>query len=336
MWGKGGVVDQSAKYVEESFFKSGWATFGGNYEYDGKVEVIDGKAIYFGYFFKHWGHFLIDLINRMWIILKNYHNEYIVYLGDDDMSGNYLEFMKMLGVPEDKLIRIDKVTRFKEIIIPELSFVVTDYYTKEYIDMFDRVRENCLSVYSQNQSEYKKGDYKNKKIYFSRVAYSRGKRAKEFGGEFIERTFKLNGYKILRPEKLSLYEQIYIWNNAETIACINGTIPLNLLFSNGQARVIVLNKTCKKHLNLFLVEKIKNIFVTYVDIYDAKYTNKDYSFGIGPFLMRITNSFRAFCEESGYEVYNENKGKVFLNIIKFKLVKPKNLIKRKIKRILKK
>lgn len=334
VWGKGGVIDQSGEYVKESFYRNGWVTFGGYYDYDGKVNVINGSAIYLGYFFKHWGHFLKDIINRMWIILEHYHNEYVVYVGDDDISGNYLEFMKMLGVPEDKLIRIDKATKFSEIIIPELSYVITEYYSKEYLDIFDRVRENCLSVYSQNQSEYK-----NKKIYFTRVAFSQGKRAKEFGEESIKKTFELNGYKILRPETLSLCEQIYIWNNAETIACINGTIPMNLLFSNGQVKVIVLNKTCNKHLNLLLIEKIKNIFVTYVDIYDTKHTNKKFSLGTGPFLMRITNSFTAFCKDSGYELSYENKGKVFLNLIKFKLIVLKNLMKPtliRLKRLIKK
>ena len=315
MWGKGGVVDQSGEFVEESFYKNGWATFGGNYDYDGNVSVIDGSAIYFGYFFKHWGHFLLDMVNRMWIVLKHYHQEYVVYLGDDDMTGNYLEFMKMLGVPEDKLIRIDKATRFNKIIIPELSYVKTDYYTKEYIDMFDKVRENCLSAYPENQIENK-----NKRIYFSRVAFSRGVRAKEFGGEFAEKTFELNGYKILRPETLSLCEQIYIWNNAETIACINGTIPLNLLFSKGNVKITVLNKSSLLHENLLLVEKIKNIFVTYVDIYDAKHENKDFDLGRGPFLMRITNSFVEYCKDSEYKLSHENKLKVFLNSIRYKLV----------------
>ena len=101
---------------------------------------------------------------------------------------------------------------------------------------------------------------------------------------------------------------------------------MNLLFSNGQVKVIVLNKTCNKHLNLLLIEKIKNIFVTYVDIYDTNHTNKKFSLGTGPFLMRITNSFTAFCKDFGYELSYENKGKVFLNLIKFKLIVLKNSI----------
>ena len=321
-WGIGGVIDSEGYFVSESVYKNGWSTFGGYYEYSDYVNVIDKPVIYLGVFFKHWGHFLLDLINRMWIILSDFKFEYVVYLGNEDMDGNYLEFMEMLGVPKEKLLRIDTVTKFKKIIIPELSYVKTSYYTKEYLNMFEKVRNKCMLKHVDEKIR------NSKYVYFSRIFYSKGLRAKEFGEKSIEKTFLQNGYLILRPELLSLSEQIIIWNTAKKIVCINGTIPLNVLFSDSNIEVIVLNKTSKPHENLFLVEKIKKADIKYVDIYDKRFTNKDYSLGRGPFLMGITDGFRNFCKLNDYHIVEEPPVERVINILRFKMVALIRMIKK--------
>ena len=67
VWGLGGVIDSSGKFVDESRYKNGWSQFGGAYDYDkGKVSCLDEDVIWGGVFIKHWGHFLIDFMTRVW------------------------------------------------------------------------------------------------------------------------------------------------------------------------------------------------------------------------------------------------------------------------------
>mgnify|MGYP000243600874 CR=1 FL=1 len=83
-----------------------------------------------------------------------------------------------------------------------------------------------------------KKTFKNikEKLYFSRRKFGKAA-ATEFGEEYIEQCFNQNGYESLGPETLTLREQIYVWNHAEAIACMNGTIPLNVVFAKRRIKI---------------------------------------------------------------------------------------------------
>ena len=72
MWGLGGVCDEDGNFVETSFYDGGWATHGGKYDWDISEEVYqDDTVVYMGMFFQHWGHFLVDLVGRLWFTLRS-------------------------------------------------------------------------------------------------------------------------------------------------------------------------------------------------------------------------------------------------------------------------
>ena len=65
----------------------------------------------------------------------------------------------------------------------------------------------------------------NKKIYFTRTQFSK----KDVGEWEIERGFKMNGYTVLAPEKLSLAEQAFYIHHADSIVSLAGTICHNYI-----------------------------------------------------------------------------------------------------------
>ena len=86
MWGLGGVCDKDNTFVELSYYDGNWATHGGGYAFE-EEEYIDEPAIYLGVFFKHWGHFLIDLVGRAWYFVNRDVSKYkIAYLGEEEIS----------------------------------------------------------------------------------------------------------------------------------------------------------------------------------------------------------------------------------------------------------
>lgn len=176
------------------------------------------------------------------------------------------------------------------------------------------------------------------KIYFTRSNFLVAQQ-KEVGENIYEEIFKNNGYKVLVPENISLTEMIKYINTAKSIACINGTIPLNIIFALKPVELIVLNKTEIFHKNLmYFLDIVKND-VTYIDIYSDKH--KGTNIGVGPFLMDYTKSMKQFCKDNNFNVPKQifkfqykNKIKFFYLTIRRKVRDILHPIRQKMKKLL--
>lgn len=291
-WGLGGVVNDKNEFVEDSFYDGGWAKHGGLYSWE-KESYINDDAIYIGLYLPHWGHFLIDLMTRMWGVPKLTEansNIKIAYIGEESFSGNCLQLIKALGVKDNQLMHVTKPVRFRKVYVPQQSFKSCEWYTDEHVQMLDLVIKTELSDCSDISEKFRKD-----RIYFSRRKFGKAIRS-EFGEEYFESVFENNGYQILSPEEMSLKEQIYVWNNAKKIVCINGTIPLNVLFSlNEDLDLTILNKTSIKHDNPYILLKMRNIKTTFINIYKEPFEGFPKSLGEGPFLLWPTSEFSNYC-----------------------------------------
>lgn len=304
-FGIGGVRDSTGEFVKESgSSESSDIYYGGDYEIDeSSIETSDYDVVYFGLFFKHWGHFLVDLVTRMWYVCKSdiANIQGIAYIGYE-MDGNYSEFMKYLvGGGKIKLIHVTKPTCFHSVIVPRPS-TDKDFYSDAYLDIFNRVVSN---------SGYKDccEKFSGKKIYLTRGNYRRS-HLKEMGEAAIETIFNKNGFVSMAPEGLTLKQQIAMWNSASVIACINGTIPLNLVFSITPVNLIVLNKTSIFHRNLLRMSKVNNDYP--LKIVDCFYPREDHlavELGSGPYFIYNSNKFIEFC--SDYNLRNRHEGRAF-------------------------
>ena len=302
-WGKGGVCSQEGEFVQSSFYDGGWAQNGGKYEWNQTDEIyIDEKVIYIGVFAKHWGHFLVDMTSKLWIFAdpefkENIKDFKVAYIGEEEPEGNYLEFYKILGIGEEQLIHIEKPARFQKVFVPEAGFRPCIWYTEEYQRMFDLMTESVL------KDKTLKENFKNiKKIYFSRRKFGKAA-ATEFGEEYIEQCFNQNGYESLGPETLTLREQIYVWNHVEAIACMNGTIPLNVVFcKNKELKLTILNKMSIYHKNPYIYLYMRNIQAEFIDIYKEPLKGYPKSLGEGPYLIKAGKEFFDYCQREKFEI----------------------------------
>lgn len=288
--GQGGVVDEMKNYIIESQmdgFNMSKRLYG-IYNFNNKnVDFVDEKVIYINYFMHHWGHYLIDVINRLWYILdKDIANYKFVYIvkekSNDTINGNYLELLNLLGIKKEQLIAINQVTQFREIIIPEASICPGKYFTQEYKNIFSRIIVN---------SEYTKKKNKQK-IVCSRSQFAKAGK-KEIGGELLEKVFTDNGYIKVYFEQLSVKQQIETLNNASEIVAISGTLPHNILFLENEAHVTILNKTYRLNLHQFLINQISNANVDFVD---TNISPLPVLYGYGPFIMCVTRPLEKYCQ----------------------------------------
>lgn len=290
----GGVVDSSGNYVEISQLKSSFCMYGA-YDYDEKnISFIDEDVIYFGPFLRQWGHFIVEQTSRLWYEIQNKNkNLPIVYLGcwGSKTDGPYLEYLKILGIDEKRLINIRKPTTFRNVIVPEPAFEVDNYFTKEYKEIFEYAKKDIPEA-------------KYSKIYFSRKVFNSEKNEYEFGEEYIEKFFEKNGYRVFYPEKLSVKEQISLMKGCKEFASVAGTLPHNLLFAQDNTKAVVINKTYQYNEFQPLINECRSIDFTPVDAYISLFPvyRKD-----GPFLLLINENVLNFAKDNNMKKPDKRK-----------------------------
>lgn len=287
LFGRGGVITETGSYVESSAINQRV-----QFSYEHTVrQKIDEKVVYCGYLANQWGHFLVEAVARLWYFLRNDttvdHYVFFVYENEHrEVSGNYREFFKLLGV-WDKLIFINQPTQYREVIVPELGYCWRTYYSDEFKAVFRRIKENV-----RPKDEWKQA----KKIYFSR-SQLKNIGDKEFGLEILDNYFKKNGYEVVFPEKLTLSQLLYLLENAEEVASLSGSLPHNLLFAEDGKKLHIVERNVLNNEIQADVNRIKNLEVTYVDANIPLYS---INLGFGPFIMAYNNLLEKYTKDRGY------------------------------------
>ena len=303
--GRGGVLDKNLRYIESSAMlaKNMVDRVKGKYKIDlKKLHYIDEEVVYANAFYEHWGHFLIDIVSRLWYVIKNPNEYKIVFavemLSNTKINGNYLEFLELLGIDKDRIIIINEPTMFKSVIVPDVSIYPGNYYTKQYKNIFDYI--------------FTKINYDSsapKKIYLSRTKFKKA-RSKEKGEKSIEKLFNKNGYKVIYPETMTLKEQIFYYKNCEQMVCINGTLSHNILFSKDGINIIIINKTYKMNKIQGLVNQVKKASYIYIDCHISLFP---IAYGKGPFIIIKGSNLKRYVKDYRLKWTKD----YFLNLKKF-------------------
>ena len=200
--------------------------------------------------------------------------------GGGVITGCYERLINLLGIPSERLINVTVPTKFKKIIIPEVSLQSGNYYTQEYINMYNKIRNSV-----------KPANYK--KVYFSRCRFPDAL-YKERGEKEIEKFFKKNGYKIIYPEQLSIDEQISIIKGCKHFAAVSGTLPHNLLFAEDHTHAIIINKTYIHNDFQDMINEIRKIKADYIDCHLSLLP---VTLGYGPFILMVNDNLIRYAEK---------------------------------------
>lgn len=290
LFGRGGVVDRDGQYVPLSAIEGRV-----QYAYDvDQPEYKDETVVYCGYLVHHWGHFLIEGVTRLWYFLENDPtvDKYVFFLDENEqrqISGNYREFLQLLKI-WDKLEIINKPTRYRRVIVPELGIRMRTAYTPKLLNVFDTIASNVVVDPAWETPE---------KIYYSRSQFQKGIPF-EFGFATLDNFFEKNGYTILYPEKVPLGRMIHYIRNSKVVATLSGSLPHNMLFANQGQRVEILERFVISDDNQTDVNRMRELNVTYIDANIPVYTT-DF---VGPFIMGYTDCLERFAQDRGYQPPN--------------------------------
>lgn len=285
--GAGGVLDHTGKYIEMSSQPAygAYTRVSGTYSIkENEILYSSETVMYMNFYIHHWGHYLIDVINRLWFAVEIDSSIKIVYTcyrgKTDRIQGNYLELLKLMGIDDNRLVLVNEPTRFQRVIIPERSIYPGKYYSAEYEMLFDKIAKKVpLS------------EEIPKKIYCSRSRLGTNKEKGEF---LIETILNKNGYQSVYMEALPLIKQIQIMNSAERIVMLSGSLAHNLLFARSKQFAYIINKTYRLNLHQFLINQISKDSVLMIDAYCSPLK---ILYGYGPFIIKTTPEFLRFCDD---------------------------------------
>jgi hypothetical protein len=256
----------------------------------------------------------VDGLNRVWPVLASeYKNYKYAFAGTDgansvlfhDNKYPYLDFFRLLGIPKENILKVDKPTQFRSVLLPQKSFM-SNYFKVDKRLNINRLFADTFLTIAKNVPK----DYPYTKIYLSRAKYRHPLGANTcYGERQLERIFEKNGYKIIYPDEHSLEEQVALMKNCQTLAAVDGTALHQCLFMQDRTKVICLNRVPDgvNHLQMF-IEKVKNLEPVYIDA--SLSGDITMSRGReGAFFVGASERFRAFLKDNNF-IYDDEDLKI--------------------------
>lgn len=284
MYGFGGAVDEHDNYIEIS---KQYSRFDSAYDYD-TPEYVDKNVVYCGFFVRKWGHFITEVVSRLWYALENDEKiDNYVFLdcldGNTKITGNYLKFLELLGIA-DKVVLINKPTRYKSVIFPEDGFDYGKHYTKSFVDMYKYINKKGLELYSGPKYE---------KVYFSKSKLVSG--IFNINIKYIDKYFEKNGYKVFYPEEMSLIDTIGVIQNCKYFCALSSSLAHNQLFGHSNQTMISIEKQAFYNPYQIFVGNITNCEMVFVDACRHIFPVSS----AGPFLFDYTDYLDRFAKDFG-------------------------------------
>lgn len=227
-----GIFDANGKFVESSLQYRGKNTqFVPSYV--PAKDYMDCDAVFLGNAYPHFGHFIIEHLNRAWGIEK-IHKDNVKYVFVDNKNVGakswLFEFTDMLGIARDDVLILNKSMRFNNVYIPTQSLNNSgNMWAPEFKVGFDIMRENVVA-----EQTYER-------VYVSRAKLPENMRT--WNEEKIQRIFERNGFHVIYPETLPLHQQVAIIGNCKYLAGCAGTALHLGIFMRPGGRIVQLRRS---------------------------------------------------------------------------------------------
>ncbi len=255
-----------------------------SYDFDKPEEYIDSTVIFGGVLVGLFGHFILDSLSRFWYILNNLDKDSkIVFITIMGYKSYYDDFFELLNISANRIIILEKITKFKKIIVPEEASHSFGLYHREFIIPYSQLRKNCF---------VEKTDYS--KVYLTKTKCN-DTQIKYVGEEYFENFYRNKGYLIISPELLPIREQINVISNAKEIVTTLGTLSHLALFAKPKTKVTILTRV--NNDTLYPQQMINDCFeidYTFVDV-SMNYLFSNRSTGV--VLLGITKYWKEYVKD---------------------------------------
>ena len=288
----GGVCTADLQFVQLSLTKrvsppnfychfQDWFRGASAAEAKNEIDYVDEEVVFLGALPKHYGHFILEGLARLWFYLKESNRKYRAVYISGQGEDRFLELFEFFGLNLVDLRKIERPTQFRTVIVPEQSIRLHDYFHRNYKLTIDRIKTSVDPI-------------RNDKVYFSK---QERKNDRAIGEVSFEAVLAKNGYVIYFPERMSLRETVSVLKGARTFVASSGTNSHNAIFMEDGAVSICLNRSTHFHPVQIMIDRMRCLQAIYIDVFLFSSRN---NWSSGPFLLFPTRYFLAFLASRGY------------------------------------
>ena len=200
-------------------------------------------------------HWLFEILPKIRICKEIKNLKQIDYIYVPKHSNSQLETLKLLNIPNKKILKSEK---YKHIKAKELIFTDPPWYTKGYVhDQAGKVPEWIIFWLKKSFLKFKRKVNYKKKIFVDRTGWwphCQIINKKEFENLLIKKN-----YQICDPAKLDFVKQIYLFWNATHIVGAHGAALSNLVFCQKKTKILELKPYGHPGKNYQNISKINKL-----------------------------------------------------------------------------
>jgi hypothetical protein len=179
-------------------------------------------VVYVGSIFTQYGHLLTESMARLWYALDERPDLPIVCHGRNAVTVDHVRrVVSALGI-RDRLLPVTRPTTFREVHIPEPSFVLKDRAHPRHLEVTRRIAERALGGRVPPTTQ--------QPLYLSR-ARLRPEHRSMYGERTLLRHLERAGVKIIDPQLLDLDEQIRLVHHHEVVLGPMGSAHFSALLT---------------------------------------------------------------------------------------------------------
>lgn len=219
------------------------------FDADARVQDLNGRYLFGGLLYGHFGHFLCESTGRLWA-LDAIEGEIdgIVWFPKLPMghaaklTRPYKPFFNALGHPELELVAPQVVTRIRELIIPAQGFGIGELSAGSP-EFRQFMRRNLGGAVGPDGAD---------KLYVSRsgLPVKRGSLLME---QRIEELLRLNGFEIFHPQDHPIEVQIARYKAAHLLVGLDGSaLHLAAMAVPAECRVAIINRGPSQNIDDYL------------------------------------------------------------------------------------
>lgn len=181
---------------------------------------LDGTYVLLGSMHRHWGHAILEGLTRLWVKSRlSSPVKWLVY--EAGVQPFAKDLLRLAGIPEGDVVHAGAHDKVERLIVPDIGMRSHRWITTAQTDSWSLIRSEC------NPS---------RRVYLSRSGVGLRKCVDE---PEVEDIFRRAGWEVIRPESLSVAQQVSLAGECAQLAGLVGSQMYLAAFQPDRSRNVV-------------------------------------------------------------------------------------------------